>query len=134
MPNPIIPRFEPEVVDREAWKHWRGDHEKVRTTSLKSLKVRGVELTSRYGKAEEFETMAAVLSLMPYYVVEGIKSVFCNSKTGSNYSIEPRYPLTPEAAQRLGEAFARACLATVGGYNFISVSGIAWLDPEWGGG
>jgi hypothetical protein len=118
MPNPIIPRFEPEVVDREAWKHWRGDHEKVRTTSLKSLKVRGVELTSRYGKAEEFETMAAVLSLMPYYVVEGIKSVFCNSKT----------------AQRLGEAFARACLATVGGYNFISVSGIAWLDPEWGGG
>jgi hypothetical protein len=134
MTNPVIPRFEPEVVDKVARKLWRGDHEKVPTTSLKSLTIRGVELTSRYGKAEEFETMAAVLSLMPYYVVEGIKGVFCNSKMGSHYSIEPRYPLSHEAAQRLGEAFARACLATVGGYNFIFVSDIVQIDPEWGDG
>jgi hypothetical protein len=36
--------------------------------------------------------------------------------------------------QRLGEAFARACLATVGGYNFIFVSDIVQIDPEWGDG
>jgi hypothetical protein len=48
MNYPLVPRHEPEVIEAMAAKHYRGDNEKVATTSIDHLIVRGVNITSRY--------------------------------------------------------------------------------------
>ena len=53
-----IPLRDPEIVEAEARTYWRGNAEKVPTTSLTLLTVCGVELTSRYNKADEYECSA----------------------------------------------------------------------------
>ena len=64
MSEQIIPKREPELVEAEARRRWQGDPEKVATTTLNSLVVRGVKLSSRYGKAHEYVVMQrAVLKL-----------------------------------------------------------------------
>jgi hypothetical protein len=60
-----IPRREPELIEAEARQFYRGDTEKVATTSLQSVTARGVEITSRYNKAEEFELMAKMVNALP---------------------------------------------------------------------
>jgi hypothetical protein len=83
----IIPRFEPEVVEAEARRRWHGDDEKVATTAVKVLVVRGVEITSRYQKADELELMGRIIDAMPPCVSARIESVWCDSKACHCYSI-----------------------------------------------
>jgi hypothetical protein len=50
-----IPARSPEAIAADA--RLRGGDEKVATTDIKVLVVRGVRLHSRYGKADEYELM-----------------------------------------------------------------------------
>jgi hypothetical protein len=61
-----IPRHEPELIQAEADRLYRGDTDKVATTSLQGITVDGVWINSRYRKAEELETMRdMILALGP---------------------------------------------------------------------
>jgi hypothetical protein len=77
----IIPRFEPEVIEAGAQKHYFGDSEKVATTSIRTLVVFGVDIVSRYNKAEEYELMQAMICALRPAMREQIKSIFCDSKS-----------------------------------------------------
>lgn len=121
----IIPEFEPEIVQAEADEHWHGDTEKVATTSIKKLSVEGVIITSRYQKAHELKLMAAVISKMPRTERLQIKSVFCDSKACSTYSLET----TSKAAAK---AFAHLMTVLGGGYNGISTDDErVYFDSYW---
>jgi hypothetical protein len=74
----VIPRREPELIAREAQRLFGGCADKVATTSIRSMVVWGVELTSRYDQADEFEAMRVmVLALGGAAFV--VKSIFCDS-------------------------------------------------------
>jgi hypothetical protein len=83
----IIPRHESEVVETIARKQWRGDDEKVARTSVDVVIAAGVEIRSRYGKADELDTMATMVYQLSPGLSGHIKSLFCNSKYGHSYSV-----------------------------------------------
>jgi hypothetical protein len=74
----LIPHRSPAEIAADT-KRNHGSIEKVATTTIKTLTVRGVRLSSRYDKAIEYELMrAAVLTMGPLAGL--LKSLFCNSK------------------------------------------------------
>src|SRR6266705_3363648 len=88
----IIPQHEPEIVAAIAAKHYRGDDEKVATTSIKLLTVAGVKIESRYQKAREFKLMRDMVLSLP--LPQGaVQSIFCDSKAGSCFSVVVRRDL-----------------------------------------
>ena len=90
-----IPLRDPEIVEAEA-REWRRENiEKVPTTSLTSLTVRGVELTSRYNKAHKFEAMQLAV-LARTSMAACIRSIWCDSKcTAATPSCFAAAPGTP---------------------------------------
>lgn len=117
---PLIPRFEPEAIQAEADRRWRGDHDKVATTSLKSLTVRGVLLQSRYGKADEYEGMARMVIGLPDGMAGHLHSIFCDSNS-LTYSVSmPDWD--EDLAYMIGTALEEACFRTAGGHNGIWIS------------
>jgi len=139
----IIPQHEPEIIAAAARKHWRGDEEKVATTSIEVLIVHGVEITSRYQKAYEFELMRDMILAMPR-PCGALKSIFCDSKASRCFSVVLRY-WDADLARAIGAHLEKAATAYGGGHNGISVSadggekfGIfgdphrsVYLDPYW---
>jgi hypothetical protein len=59
----MIPRLTPDVIEAEAKKCY--DREKVATTSIKCLVVSGVEITSRWARAEDYELMVKIMEAIP---------------------------------------------------------------------
>ena len=73
----IIPRRDPEIVKAEAEQRYCGNDEKVATTTIDHLTVHGVDITSRYNKALEFEVMAKLVEVLPAFVRDRIASIWC---------------------------------------------------------
>ena len=126
-----VPKFEPEVIAAAARRRW-GDTEKVATTSIKALLWRGVELTSRYDKNYELETMADMVDAVPPKLHSVIRSVFCDSQATCCYTVELNR-CDPQDAWLIGELMEK----TTGGHNGISVHGHTnetsyEIDPNWG--
>lgn len=131
-----IPRHEPEVIEAEARKTWRGDTEKVATTSLKSLDVHGVTLSSRYEKAHELEAMAKMVDGVDPAHRLSIKSIWCDSKVGFCYSVT-----LADCSELIGRAIAHqldmTCRERNEGHNGISIEWNRGIDidrdPWWPG-
>ncbi len=117
--QPVIPRFEPEIVQAIANRDWRGDTEKVATTSLESLTVNGIVLTSRYGKASEYESMAAMASILPGYLAARVATIFFDSKSGHATVSVPAWDR--DVARAIGELMQHARLAKDGHHGGIWV-------------
>jgi hypothetical protein len=107
-PRPI-PRRSPEEIAADA-RSCHGNDEKVATTPIKGLVVRGVRLQSRYGKAEEYEFMQdIILAMGPLAGL--LKSFFCDSKSGYCYDGVLRewgLGLAQVALQALQDAFLQS--------------------------
>jgi hypothetical protein len=130
-----VPRFEPEVIAAAANKQAIGD-EKVATTSLKSLDIDGVSLSSRYGKAGEYDAMAAMIEGVSPELRCLIESVWCDSNAGACYSVTLK-SCTRSQARDVADALEASCVKRNGGHNGMGFSGPAGgsldLDPYWVG-
>jgi hypothetical protein len=136
-PKIAIPRYEPEVIEAEARK-FGGDHDKTSTTSIDVLVVGGVEISSRYRKAEELETMLAiiVLGLSEPELRRHVKGAWCDSKFSDSYTVTLRSNKDASLARQIGLAFQAGAIRVCGGHNGISVTGpdgksLADIDCTW---
>ena len=116
---PSIPIFEPEVIEAAA-RRCGGDLDKVSTTSLRGMTIDGVRLTSRYGKALEYETMAAMVAALTPPQARETVSIYCDSKQGSDFTVEIR-EWHEATAQALGARLAQVCEDRCGGFSSITV-------------
>lgn len=111
-------------------------HRKVPTTSVKVAEVHGVALSSRYDKANEFETMACMVRGVSSDLRQFIDSVWCDSKANACYSVILK-PCTRGQARRIAEELDAACVAREGGHNGISIQGAQGggfdVGPNWVG-
>jgi hypothetical protein len=129
--NRAIPVHEPEVVAAEARKKWHGNAEKVATTSIKMLKIDGVEITSRYCRALEFELMRdMVLALSPRWRAI-MKSIFCDSKATDCFSVTMRR-WDPRLATEIGKQLESAALELNDGHNGITIAAATATKPIFG--
>jgi len=120
----IIPKREPELVEAEARRRWQGDPEKVATTTLNSLVVRGVKLSSRYGKAHEYVVMQKAVLELSSGLASAVVSIFCDSKTTCVYEVVVRYwDDNGDIARQLGKELDSILLRLDGGHNGI------WIKP-----
>jgi hypothetical protein len=133
----IIPRHEPEIIAAAARKRWRGDDEKVPTTSLEALTVHGVKIESRYRKAREFELMRDMVLALTTLERESVQSIFCDSKASYVFDVSVR-PGACDAllAGIIGRRLEAVALARNGGHNGIRVFSerdgcCVGLDPYW---
>jgi hypothetical protein len=118
----IIPRHEPELVESTARKHYRGDDEKVATTTVDLLIVDGIRITSRYRKADELEVMLA----LPSALCRQIHSMYCDSKVSKCFLVVLRH-WDKFSAYTIGHELEIAAFECLGGHNGIFV---AEPDPE----
>jgi hypothetical protein len=134
--RPSTPRHEPEAIDAEARKRWRGDSEKVATTSVKSATVHGVLLESRYDKAHEYDVMAAMVEHLSPSLRSRVRAIFCDSKMTASYAVTLRGDCKVGDANEIGRQLGHACGEQQGGHNGIVLSGAVgaedvWVDPDW---
>jgi hypothetical protein len=105
----IIPRHEPEVIAATARKRYGGDTWKVPDVGFRSMVLGGIRLTSRYGKAHEYQVMSAMVEVLPPFVRPRVSAIFCDSKLGSNcFDISASWDLS--GARCIGVACAWAAL------------------------
>lgn len=129
MVKPMIPEFEPEVVEAAA-KRYSGDKEKVPTTSIDGLVVSGVMLSSRYDKADEYKEMKRMVEAVPTALRQKIQQIWCDSKANACYSV------TLDACSKT-EAVSIGNFLQSGsrGHNGIWIDGQKGsglvLDPYW---
>jgi hypothetical protein len=126
-----IPHRDPELVQAEAERLYHGDIEKVPTTTINTLSVCGIELSSRYSKADEFETMTKVIHALPPWARQEIKSIFCDSKCGSDYLVI-LHRWCDNCAQLIGAYLRVALRAINGGFNGLYVRNFS-KDSIFGG-
>jgi hypothetical protein len=120
----IIPRREPGLVEAEAKRRWHGDPEKVATTTLTSLMIRGVELTSRYSKAHEYVVMQRAVLKLSSGLAGAVVSIFCDSKATCVYEVVVRnWDDNGDLAHQLGKELDSILLRLDGGHNGI------WIKP-----
>jgi hypothetical protein len=139
----VIPQHEPEIIEAVATRQHYGDDEKVATTSLDHLIVRGVNITSRYQKADELELMRALILALPPPFCSMVKSIWCDSKACCCYSVVLREWLPSRSFSNAAEIIG-ACLETTlkstrpFGHNGIDISDAKhfdrsiYLNPNWG--
>lgn len=131
--KPVVPRFEPEVVQAIANKKHPVDREKVATTALSCFSAHGVGLSSRWNKAEELQQMAQMLEGVSAPFRQIIESIYCDSKAEAVFTIILKQ-CDKEDAEIAVEQFAAACRRRIGGHNGITASGSGFsldLDPDW---
>jgi hypothetical protein len=130
-----IPLRDPEVIAAEAKERWHGNDEKVPTTTLKGLTVRGIELSSRYQKADEYEEMQRVVALLPYRAAGAVGSMFCDSTATHTYEVVLRFDAAhwnaDVAKYCIGKCLDAALVLVVGGHNGIMIraAGNHYDDP-----
>jgi hypothetical protein len=89
----LVPLRTKEEIRRDA-AGYGGDEEKVATTSVKSLSFLGVELTSRYNKAIDYQEMASVIMKIHPDRRRHISEMWCDSKAGRVYRVSMRATIT----------------------------------------
>jgi hypothetical protein len=105
-----VPLRDSELIDAEAKRVWHGSYEKVATTTIKELVVKGVTLKSRYGFAHEYEAMQEMVLELPDHLAKEVESIHCDSKVGDLYDVVVRdwsTGLATEIGCRLGGAAIR---------------------------
>ena len=126
----IVPTFEPEVIQAAA-RRWGGSAEKIATTALRITTHRGVDLNSRYGKADEVQTMADMVDALPEHVAWTVTSIAYDSKAGT---IEVAAECGMLGVAMLGAEIRRAFLAAYGSHPPITIAGLEGsgitLEPE----
>jgi hypothetical protein len=118
--RPTIPMFEPAVIAAAAKKHWRGDDEKVATTSIRDLVIHGVEISSRYSNADELEVMAQIIERTEPAMRQRIKGVYSNSKVRWTLDVDLHH-WKPGPAAAVGNFVAEEMRRLVG-CGLITVS------------
>lgn len=133
MRRPVVPRRELAAIEADAIK-WRGNYEKVATTPIREMEVKGVSITSRYNKADEFDTMAGMVRGVDEHLRPLIKSIFCDSKACSTYSIELER-CSHREARAIADQLDQDCCKHDGGHNGIHVEGANGgrlnVNPRW---
>lgn len=107
---------------------WRDAGPKV---PYDELEHRGVLLQSRYSVAREFQTMKAVVDVMPDDVRLRIASIWCDSKASAIYSVTVILGMDRSG---LAEHICDCFRAATNGFNGIYVdhgSDQQVFDPEW---
>jgi len=118
----IVVRREPELVQREAKRLYRGDDEKVATAGFNDLNVRGVIVSSRYQKARELETMIQMVERLGADHVGYVERIWCDSQVGCSYNVVLRHKNLPDPLVRnIFETVRQACFDIDGGYSWLSV-------------
>ena len=100
-------------------------------TSYHELEYLGVNLQSRYSVAHEFQTMKAVVDVMPTDVRLRISSIWCDSKACADYSITVILGLHRSG---LPEQIRDCFLLGSDGFNGLLIeygTGSTFFDPEW---
>jgi hypothetical protein len=115
-----IPRREPEIVQAEADRLYRGDTDRVPTTSLRGLTFRGVDVSSRYHQADELEAMLKMIATLPRHIAAELRSLQCNSKATHSFHVELRR-WNAHLATEVGWRLAIAAGKIPGGHNGIDV-------------
>lgn len=127
-----VPTFEPEVIQAAA-RRWGGSAEKIATTALRITTHRGVDLQSRYGKADEVQTMADMVDALPEHVAWAVSSIAYDSKAGT---IAVAAECGPLGVEMLAREIRAAFLAGYGSHPAISIRGLCGaevsLDPRPG--
>src|SRR5262245_35974500 len=77
-----IPQYETEVIKAKG-----GDTEKVATTSVRLVTVNGVNISSRYEKADEYELMRLMVCALPRELVKLVRSIDCDSNNSFDYTV-----------------------------------------------
>jgi hypothetical protein len=133
----IIPQHEPEIIAAIAAKHWRGDDEKVPTTSLQALTLCGVKIESRYRKAHEFELMRAMVLALTTLEREAVQLISCDSKASYVFDVSVRRGAWDALlAGIIGRRLEAVAVARNSGHNGIRVFSerddcCVELDPNW---
>jgi hypothetical protein len=125
----VIPRHEPEIIAAGIKKCGR-DNEYVATTSIRSLKIAGVLIVSRYRHADEFARMQKMVLALPGKLLREVKSIFCDSK--HSYFVVLRRWDNP-LARIIGFHLEHQARKLAGGHNGIQVradDGNVLGDPE----
>ena len=142
-----IPLRDPEIVEAEARTYWRGNAEKVPTTSLTSLTVcvRQIDVALQQGQRIRGDAARGAASagqggrLHPQHV--------CDSKATRCYDVVLRYDTCTWDANPerycVGKRLEAALVVVVGGHNGISIEAAdrqcgdthnrVYLDPAWPG-
>lgn len=78
-PRPAVPVILPALVQANADKNRRGDTEKESTTTIDKLVWRGITMTSRWGKAADYEAMMDLIEAMRTWELAPISSIYCDT-------------------------------------------------------
>lgn len=131
-----VPTYEPEIIQAEADKLWRGDTEKVASTSIPFVEYKGVRLESRYQQADEFEIMSSGVDALPAAYLKRVVSVFCDSKATYCYTLETSFG-DDWFLKQTGKFFETGLFTRApNGHNGIYVDGVhdgqsVEICPSW---
>jgi hypothetical protein len=139
----VIPRHEPEIIEAVAARQHYGNDEKVATTSIDHLIVRGVNISSRYRKADKFELMRALILALPSPFFGMVESIWCDSKASCCYSVVLRKWVSARTFSSAAEIIGSYLETTLRsmrpfGHNGIDISDAKqfdrsiYLNPNWG--
>jgi hypothetical protein len=132
-----IPRRSPEEVQAEANERYFGNTDKVATTPLRGLMVRGVEISSRYDKAHDYEVMQDMILALPDDCAAPVKSIWADRD--STYSVVLNR-WNADMAGDIGRLFEQVALhgSSSFGHNGIYVSAddgddrhSITIGPDW---
>jgi len=127
------PQFEPEVLAAAA-RRSRGGGERIATTAVGEIVVRGVRLTSLWRKAHELNAMARVVRALPEHWLAVVESMACDSRLCA-YEINTT-PCRVQDMRCLAELCSDLLVVQAGGHNGVSLSSgphaAVLVDGRWG--
>jgi hypothetical protein len=81
--RPFIPVIDLSIVERSAAQNYHGDTEKVATTTVRPFVYKGIDLSSRYDKADEYETLLDLVDSLDSIDLRVVKTIFSDSKSNT---------------------------------------------------
>lgn len=117
--------------DNELW--WMqgigaGDPDKKPDCPYDTVTVRGVEISSRYSKLDEYDVVVKALGLVSARARQRTKSIFIDSKHTHDYTILLRGHNSEDVQWDIAQEYKRAFLNVAGGWNGLSVGEISFAD------
>ena len=83
MRSPAVPRFTDAEIQAEADLKWHGQYDRVPTTPATFLEMDSVGISSRYNKADEFDSMAGMVMGLDERHRRLIESIFLRQQDDS---------------------------------------------------
>lgn len=108
------------------------DPDKWRTATKSSMRIMGVEISSRYGKHHELVEMAEVIAGMPPALRALIKSIWCDSKATNTFSVDLKPGMdVPFITEQIGACLHGLIMNVHGGHNGIYVGENYEVASDW---